>query len=429
MKKYFILAAAAAMFAACSSNNDLGESSIPTQETPTPLLIGTSTGNVTVSSTNRSSSINLQDDYAVDNTTSNVSMGLYILKSTFRTTQTDASAYERFNLKTAASLGIVEDDPSSKYSKLGFGTPLYYPDQKSQDIDVYVYAPINENSGEYPTSTDNITTKFVKLTTNATQTYDEDYYANDFLWGCVGAGVPDAAQTNIQALNTGAKVKTDVNITANNAKAATAPNGYVQKAANNNYILVPMIHLGSKIIVKVKTDTSMPIEKLKNAKVTFRTDIQSADLDLSTGALSNTSGTNQTAITIGDLGYSANGTALTAGEADGRNGVLWDSNNDDTDSDGTMDDNEVQAYLCAGVILPQTVSSYSSGLIQIKLSDSSTTYLYKPNSAPEFKGGKKYTYEITVKASGLEVTTSVQNWEEDTWGKASSPETGNATLE
>jgi len=424
MKKLFILAAVAASFASCSFDKDMGESASTAQE-KIPLYIGTTTGSATVQSATRSSKTTLQDDYAVANATSGVYMGLYILDQGKTTSQTGASAYEKFNLKTAASSGIVEDDPSSKYSKLGFGSTLYYPDIKTKGIDVYVYAPINETASEFPSSSDDIITTPIKLTTQTTQTYNADYYANDFLWGCVGEGVPDAAQTTITTLATSAKVKTGVAINASNAKAATPPNGYVLKVANNNYILVPMIHLGSKIIVKIKTNASMPIIKLKGATVKFRTDKQTADLNLSTGALSNLGGTNQTAITIGKLGYSASGTPMTTTtDKTGLEGIAWT----DGDADDTIDDGEITAYYCAGVILPQTVSSFASGLIEITLSDETTVYLYKPDAAPTFAGGKKYTYEITVKASGLNVTTSVENWASDTWGTTADPKTGDANL-
>jgi len=61
--------------------------------------------------------------------------------------------------------------------------------------------------------------------------------------------------------------------------------------------------------------------------------------------------------------------------------------------------------------------------------DSTTSYKYKKSGITELLPGKVYTYNITVTASGFHVTTTVTDWTEDTWGTATSPATGSATLQ
>ena len=416
MKKYFILAAAAAMFAACSNNEDLAQGETPTERIP--LTIGTTSLTGSANGTMRSSTIDLQDDAI----TSYTSMGLYIMQE--GKTSKQSVAYEWFNLQSSS---LTASTPATGFTKFVFSDTKYYPDTKSQGLDIYAYAPYNASA---PNNTNDIASDELTLETPTTQTYDADFYEADFLWGCVGAGTSSTAQTNITDVYTAASATATVNasITAENAQAAknSAKAGYYSNttaspAVYTQNVVVPMIHLGSKIIIKVKTDESMSIDKIKGATVTFLVPDKDATLNLSTGDL--TPGTaNNATVTMGVLGYSAASTPITAGNATGSNGVLWDSTND-TNSDGNMDDDEVQAYLCSGVILPQTAAA-STKLIGITLSDGLTQYAYAPTAAITFVGSKKYTFDITVKASGINVTTTVADWTAGTAIPA-----GEATLE
>lgn len=380
MKKYFILAAAAAMFAACSNDNDPSQGE--TQNERTPLKVGTVTGSTTM----RSPSTGLQDDaVAYDKTT----IGLYILQQ--GTTASQSVDYEKFNLQSSS---LTQNSPASKYTLFNYGS-LYYPDSKTQGIDIYAYAPYSASA---PAS--DITTALT-LTTPTTQTYDDDFYAADFLWGCVGAGTASDAQTLITGAYTSSPA---VSATISAEKAADAKTastaGYYNDGASNftDNVIVPMIHLGSKIIIKVKP-SGMAASSLEGATVTFKVADKDATLNLSTGAL--TPGTaNAGDITMGKLGYSDASTVIAAssGDTNGTNGVIGDGTN-------------VTGYTCAGVILPQTIAA-SSELIKITLG--TTDYVYKPSAAITFASAKKYTFEISVTASGLKVTTTVADWTDGT---------------
>lgn len=382
MKKYFILAAAAAMFAACSNDNDPAQGE--TQNERTPLKVGTVTGSTTM----RSPSTGLQDDaVAYDKTT----IGLYILQQ--GTTASQSVDYEKFNLQSSS---LTQNSPASKYTLFNYGSSLYYPDSKTQGIDIYAYAPYSASAP----ATD-ITTALT-LTTPTTQTYDDDFYAADFLWGCVGAGTASDAQTLITGAYTSSPA---VSATISAEKAADAKTastaGYYNDGASNftDNVIVPMIHLGSKIIIKVKP-SGMAASSLEGATVTFKVADKDATLNLSTGAL--TPGTaNADDITMGKLGYSDASTkiAVADGDANGTKGIIGDGSS------------SVEGYTCAGVILPQTITA-SSELIKITLG--TTDYVYKPSAAITFASAKKYTFEISVTASGLKVTTTVADWTDGT---------------
>ena len=396
MKKYFILAAAAAMFAACSNDNDPSQGE--TQNERTPLKIGAA---YSASGTMRSSTIGLQDNAAVDMTGNTAGIGFYILESGKTTTQTGAADYEQFNI---ASTSLTVNTPSTNYTKVAFSNTLYYPNDKTQGIDIYAYSPYSASA---PNNTKDISSDLLTLTTSATQTYDANYYANDFLWGCVGSGTTSAAQTR-------AGSGSSASITAANYKTATTSSatGFV---SGTGEVIVPMVHLGSKIIVKVVTDGSLNVSNLAGATVKFYADYMTGDLKISEGSVTLGSKTAHTAITLGKLGYSDNSTVIAAseGDANGTKGVVGDGTN-------------ITGYTCAGVILPQMIDATSTSLIEIILSNG-TTYAYSPSASHTFAEAKKYTYTITVKASGLTLTTTVADWTDGT-SSLSDGGVGNATL-
>lgn len=386
MKKYFILAAAAAVFAACSNSDD--ELQTNGQEGRMPLSIGTVTGTATM----RSASSGLQDDAI------KTQIGLYILQQGETTKQT--VDYEKFNLRSST---LTADDPASKYTLFNFSSSLYYPDNKEQGIDIYAYAPY---SGSAPDDTKNISSDLLTLTTPTIQTYDDDFYAADFLWGAVGAGVGNDAKSKIEGVYTAISKTATVNaiISAKQAKDATTAqkDGYYSSGSTyTDKVVVPMIHLGSKIIIKVVPD-GMGADKLKGATVEFKAN-KSATLNLTTGEVSVP--TTADNINMGKLGYSDASTEIpvTDGDANGTKGVMGDGSS------------TVSGYTCTGVILPQTTTA-SAELIKITIgtSPNTTDYVYKPSSAITFASSKKYTFEIKVTASGLKVTSTVADWSDDT---------------
>lgn len=62
----------------------------------------------------------------------------------------------------------------------------------------------------------------------------------------------------------------------------------------------------------------------------------------------------------------------------------------------------------SAIIVPQTVDA-STDFIQVKVGN--TTLAHQLKEAKKFESGYKYTYNITVRKSGLKVTTSVAPWE------------------
>lgn len=410
MKQLFILAAAVAMFAACTEKSLVNTG--PDNER-IPLSIGAIYGEIPSAPLTRSASTVLQGAKVTQ------PIGLYILKGTTTTTQTDASLYEHFNL---SSTSLSVDTPVSGYVGINTGTTLYYPDNKEHGISIYAYSPYVSTA---PDNTKDISSNLLTLTTASDQKYEAGYLSSDFLWGRQGEVVnsTDNKVSGSQYL----LAKTAAGSITGASEILASPNAaYLGvKATSSATVHIPMVHLGSKIIVKVAPGTNMDITRLKGATVSFYTDTQKADLKLQDGTLSAATGnTAHSAIAIGNLGYSASGTAITTSTTDGSNGVQWDVTNDDTDSDGIMDEKEISAYWCAGVILPQTINaSASDTLISITLNGTSTSYVYKAQNAI-FAAGKVYQYNITVNANDISLTTSVTDWT-----NGGTPVAGNAELE
>ncbi|MCD8092450.1 MAG: fimbrillin family protein [Bacteroides sp.] len=92
----------------------------------------------------------------------------------------------------------------------------------------------------------------------------------------------------------------------------------------------------------------------------------------------------------------------------------------------TIEDfNSVSSY-GEGIIVPQTVSA-NTAFIKVKLATDKggTTFTYNaPSGGLPFESGKMYTYSITVKSTGLTVTSSMQDWT-----SAGDASTGDATMD
>lgn len=74
------------------------------------------------------------------------------------------------------------------------------------------------------------------------------------------------------------------------------------------------------------------------------------------------------------------------------------------------------------IIVPQTLANGTS-FIKVTLSDNASL-VYALETQTEFKSGKKYIYQITAKKTGLEVTSTITDWEE-----VGSPTTGDAVMQ
>ncbi len=75
---------------------------------------------------------------------------------------------------------------------------------------------------------------------------------------------------------------------------------------------------------------------------------------------------------------------------------------------------------CAAIIVPQSIAN-SAEFIKVEVGGGS--YIYKLGTQTTFEGQKEYKYNITVKKTGLEVTTSINTW------SAVGPITGEAILQ
>lgn len=433
MKKYFILAAVAATFAACSFDKDMGESSSQiAQEEKIPLTIGYTVGTINdAKGTTRSNTDAIQNTRLI----STNQLGLFILKEDGNT-HTSTEAYEQLNL-TSTSVDV--DNPTTDFFHFNSGsTTLSYPDAKSQGIDIYAYAPYQSGT------VSNITSDFITINTATDQTSQDNYMASDVLWGCAGAGnYVDASITtggaykllNKETNANNNSICANTYMTAKSASAGLA-NGYYSDGSGNADVVVPMLHRGCKIIMNITT-SGMDYTKLRNAEVYFKVDHTNGRLKISDGtyAIPSTETTPAASATTikltTHLGIEEPSATPTAeGEYDPGSGVA--------------------GYTCSAVIVPQTnTTANNSGndaIIEIKLKENTSdgaigtgtpavtataTYAWKTgNTTPTtFVSGKKYIYDIVVKATGLSVTTSVQDWVTDNDFGTSGTTGGNADLQ
>ena len=442
MKKYFILAAVAATFAACSFDKDLGESSSQTitqQEERIPLSIGANygvVGNATTRSTNQ----------AVQNDTisSVVELGLFVLKDgetkVSSPTQLD---YEFFNIKAKAGSQNATDK-NTAISASNAANALVFPSDKSQGINLYAYAPYNSTITITDIDASSTTTNVIAVSVQTDQSTDHNFAKSDVIWGCVGENSKGKDVTGSGAYPSSFTGKPGATINGEKYVAAktTDTDGFVTGTTTSTpKVIIPMLHRASKIVVQLKV-SGMPIEKLKGAKVSVNAKAK-GNLRIDTGELTaQTTDNDATYIIMTDtLGYkydnmkassaSDYATALTVSDhdANGKNGVIYVDSN--TDADSNVD--SLTTYVCSAIVIPQTLTA-STELFKIELRDGttssnpySTTYKYfLPASTPSpssFESGKEYTYTITVKASGLDVVATVEDWDAQAGG------TGDATLQ
>ena len=446
MKKYFILAAVAATFAACSFDKDMGESSSQVQEERIPLLLGYSVSNLNAPvATTRGNVIDLQDKALMTGTTAN-QIGLFILKRNTTpsennaVTRTDLS-FEQWNLPSS-SLSTTTPFTATGYVGINTTTTLQYP-SKSQEINLFAYAPYVNNtttgSSYIPSSWTDISTEKITFYTKEDQTTDADFMASDVLWGRQGGIVNSTNNVVSGQKYTSAKTEIHTNSSSTSQAMSTYASTYaayygVYDGTEANclpVVIMPMEHKGSKIIVNVHAN-GIELTKLQNATVDFFVDHLQGTLTVSDGTFEALNSTDEayvadrkvtltTHLGIESTVTNVNDTPTLQGNVD--------SNNDDTDD----------YYTCAAVIVPQTTSSTASndGGTSVKITlksnntasaTASTVYKYKDTTPRTFASGKKYIYNITLTATGLQVTTTVANWDDDT-SSLNGADTGNADLQ
>lgn len=423
MKKYFFLAAAAAMMLSACSNDYDDANGNSSQEERIPLNLGFSSQNLSAPEVKTRGNTDLQEDAVMTGATANT-LGLFILKAD-GVSVTDNS-FEKWNL---ASTSLTPDKPATKYVLFNSTTTtLYYP-SKSTQLDIFAYAPyVSATSGsvsQIPASFTDINSQKITFYTQKDQTTAANYMASDVLWGVQGKANSNKVVSGAQyqtAKTAAAALVTDGMLTDGNAAY------YGIKATQEAVVVVPMKHMGSKIIVNVEA-SGIALEKLQNATVKFYVDHTQGLLNVKNGtfvASTSESAARQAITLTSHLGIQS--TVTNVGDPVTMEGN-YDSNTDSKD-DG---------YSCNAVIVPQTnttaANNGNDAMIEIVLKSdntasatTSTTYSYK-NTAFTFESGKKYTFKITLTATGLQVTTTVANWENDTWGTSTSPQTGTANLQ
>ncbi len=440
MKKYFILAAVA-LFAACTSDDITGQG--PEQNERLPLNIGTAY-NAGKTAMTRSTQNDLQSK-KIENGTE---VGLFVFKegSTAITTTPSALDYEFFNeqLKyvSVTTISTVDYTDLTPYNT---SNKLVYPSDKTQGIDLYAYAPFNSTYAPSGSDIDGSTAaNKVTLAIQQNQKTDANYNKSDILWGCVGNG---AAGKSIEASPgdgssypygfTGVPGATVNGTNYIAAKGGTTTSGYISSGTTAGSVIIPMLHKASKIVVQL-TASGMALDKLEGAKVTVFTPSLSSTLDIATGALDKVSGASPVEVTMTEkLGWKSDETAAltiadvtTAADNDGSKGIIVD------DPDPSNLSRKITKYVCSAIIMPQDLAA-DADLLKIYMRDGkspavyNTTYKYSlPNPLPsgltEFESGKVYTFDITVTASGVSVTTTVQDWVDAT---SSTPISGNAELQ
>ena len=446
MKKYFILAAAAIMISACSNDRVLDYGDSPqAPEGRLPLAIGVNNNSVGFNNvTTRSTYQQVQKDTI----SAKAELGLFVLTSGETKVHQGTSGpepydYEFFNIKANAS-----PDYTNKRTDLAANdnttNVLVFPSDKSQKIDLYAYAPYNSSTSFNDIDASTTTTNKISVSVQTDQSTDLGYIKSDILWGCVGEESKGKGTYTTGLTSFTGHADATINGIQYLSAKTTSVNGFVcgttASPLNSPKVIIPMLHCASKIVVKLKV-SGMPISKLEGALVRIKA-IKDGELRIDNGSLTASTSATTTDILMTDkLGYkktyAVSGVTetkldITDSDANGTNGVIAEDTDNDASTPGV-----ITTYLCSAIVMPQNLTA-NANLIEIKLKDGDgtettdpsykTTYKYNNPATPSpsaFESGKVYTYTITVKASGLNVTTTVHDWETPT----TNPADGNAELE
>ena len=300
--------------------------------------------------TTRSENTSLQGNY-LDTKQNHV--GVYIYYKDAKDTSTDGAGYGYLNVGYTP-LAIAE-------GKCDLSAPTrtpYYPASQSQNIDLYAYAPRQTFTSATQTTEPELSTRTaVSFTTLQDQSTDDNYIASDFIWGTLKDQAP--------------KTK-----------------------SGNSKVEIPMNHKMSKIQVKLVEGHSMA-SKLAGATVQINNVQPAGTLNLTTGdATVSTATAGKVSVIMGKNLESATD-AVAADYVSG--GIPTDAATH-------------KVYEAACVIYPQTISK--SNLLEITLSSAngSTSYKFTDSGNQQFLAGMIYKYTIQVNATGIDLTTTVQDW-------------------
>ncbi len=409
MKQLFTLAAAATILAACSINGGLDQTPPTTERVPLSIT----TANSVSATVSTRSNVNDIQATTLDPSSTAVT-GIFILKATNRE-HTSLESYEKWNI---ASTGYTANSTIAANTNITTAT-LYYPDSKSQDLDIYAYTPRDASYTEAAGA--DITSDKVTVTINADQSTKANYLLSDVLWGCVGYDTKSDHSETASGNNSNAHINATKYLDAKSAATA----GFVSPK-NNPEVIIPMFHKASKVIVKI-TPTGMDVSKLKGATVNFYVNGTSTTAPIVSTTMKVSDGTIDALTPAGTPIIAPIKFTDRLGKDESNNDIPA-TDSDATGSKGAIGDGSttITGYACSGIILPQTVTA-GDKLIEIVLSDGTTKYAYKiPTSGTPvttFDSGKVYTYTITITASGLVLTTTVADWE------TAAGDTGSAELQ
>lgn len=202
MKKILLLALVAASLTACSSDSETPQAPVASKQ---PIMLGTGMP------TMRSNKQDLQKTELEAGTT----VGVYIYFKDAQTTNTTYN-YGYKNIAYTVS-GIQGDLTITDTDK-----QPYYPDVKTQNIDIYAFAPqVYTGTAELST----LTAQDV-FTTKADQTAEADYRASDFVWGKLAdRSAPTTAGTKQEIKMDHMLSKVNINIAAGDGVNFTSLSG------------------------------------------------------------------------------------------------------------------------------------------------------------------------------------------------------------
>ena len=318
MKKYFIMAAIAAVtLASCSTADD----EVATNPSKTTDPVAVTLSNTLSKATTRAAK-NLQNEQIVS--------GVQVGVSAFLKGKT-ASA----NLSTGTAYAYI----NAPYTADGDGTlkvgdnKVYYPTDGSP-VDIYAYAPYTSS---YTVENINTSLDFSVQADQTTDATDGGYLKSDFIWASLA---DQASSTTAKALI--------------------------------------FSHELARISVTLSKEEGSPItdDELKSAQIDILNTFLGSTVNLKTGE-----------VTLVNTG----GVAVKTITAKAKT----------TTSD----------LSAAAIIIPQTLA-YNTQFIKITIG--TTEYVYSIPATPEtdmtFAGGNDYKYTITVSATGIKVSSSINNW-------------------
>ena len=186
------------------------------------------------------------------------------------------------------------------------------------------------------------------------------------------------------------ELKNQTAVTFNTVADQTDPDNYiasdfvwgvksgVTSADAASTINIPLSHKLSKINVNITNGTGVSLSSLLGASITLAGVNLAGEANLTDGSVA-TTGSTTSLLTL---------TSATAAPT----GKLASSSTTD-------------CYTASAVIIPQAITSQD---LTITLSGGTTSYKYSLTNT--FAAGTCYTYDITINAGGLTLTTTISNW-------------------